>query len=86
MTKEMVIACQKMMIQDLGPSENMALLTRQAVQVGERWDGEDQKEGPSILKAALALFLRKFQVSSLDVNTVLHHINKRRGRKIKTIE
>ena len=40
MTKEMVIACQKMMIQDLGPSENMALLTRQAVQVGERWDGE----------------------------------------------
>lgn len=63
-TKEMVIACQKMMTQDLGPSENMTLLTRQAVQVGERWDGEDQKEGPSIPEAALALFLRKFQTCS----------------------
>lgn len=64
MTKEMVIACQKIMTQDLGPSENMTLLTRQAVQVGERWDGEDQKEGPSIPEAALVLFLRKFQTCS----------------------
>ena len=64
MTNEMVVACQKMMTQVLGPSENMTLITRQVVQVGERWDGEDQKEGPSIPEAALALFLRKFQTCS----------------------
>ena len=64
MTNEMVVTCQKMMTQVLGPSENMALITRQVVQVGERWGGEDQKEGPSIPEAALALFLRKFQTCS----------------------
>lgn len=64
MTNEMVVAWQKMMTQVLGPSENMALITRQVVQVGERWGGEDQKEGPSIPEAALALFLRKFQTCS----------------------